>query len=157
LAALRTVLQPEGVMRIMVYSRIAHLWLAAARTLIGDLAAERPSDNLLRRIRQRVMEQTNCWRAELLMSFPEFSTLSGTHDLLLHPHEDPFDIPRITQALDRLGLRLLSFELPTHCASACYKKEFPDDPLQRNAKYWALFEKENPTVFIGMYDFWCRS
>jgi hypothetical protein len=39
----------------------------------------------------------------------DFATLSGTYDLLLHRHEDPFDIPRIERALDRFGLRLLLF------------------------------------------------
>ena len=156
LKALGTVLQPAGVMRIMVYSRTARLWLTAARTLIHDLAAEPPSDDLLRRIRQGVMGQNNCWRANFLMSWPDFSTLPGTYDLLLHSHEDPFDISRISQVLHRLGLRLLSFQLPTPYARACYRKKFPDDPMQRNAKYLASFERDNPTVFFGMYDFWCR-
>jgi 2-polyprenyl-3-methyl-5-hydroxy-6-metoxy-1,4-benzoquinol methylase len=156
LAALTAVLQPSGIMRIMVYSRIARLWVAAARTLISDLVAEQPSDDLLRRIRQRVMEHPNSWKAKFLMSWPDFSTISGTYDLLLHPHEDPFDIQRISHVLDRLGLRLLAFQLPTPYALARYGEAFPDDPMHRNVSYWAMYERNDPTVFFGMYDFWCR-
>jgi 2-polyprenyl-3-methyl-5-hydroxy-6-metoxy-1,4-benzoquinol methylase len=43
-AALAAVLRPGGVMKIMGYSRIARLWVAAARTLIRDLACEPIND-----------------------------------------------------------------------------------------------------------------
>jgi 2-polyprenyl-3-methyl-5-hydroxy-6-metoxy-1,4-benzoquinol methylase len=47
-AALTNVLRPGGVMKIMVYSRIARLWIAAARKLIRDFPSETVNDDILR-------------------------------------------------------------------------------------------------------------
>jgi hypothetical protein len=142
-------------MKIMVYSRIARLWIEAGRTVIRDLAAQPISDELLRQVRRRIMEQTE-GPATYIAKSRDFSTLAGTHDLLLPRHEDPFDIPRITRTLDRLGLRLLSFVLPTPDARARYEARFPHDVLHRDVKCWAVFEKDEPRLFEGMYEFWCR-
>jgi 2-polyprenyl-3-methyl-5-hydroxy-6-metoxy-1,4-benzoquinol methylase len=156
LAALATVLRPGGVMKVMVYSRIARLWLAAVRRLISDLRAEPLSDDLLRRVRQRIIQRSDCRAAKLVMQNESFGTLAGTYDLLLHCHEDSFDVSRIGAALDRCGLRLLSFLLPTPNAIARYHARFPHDPMHRDLHSWQLFEKSDPTIFGGMYDFWCR-
>ena len=51
-------LRPGGVMKIMVYGRIARLWVDAARTVIRDLAGEQVSDDLLRQVRSRIMLRT---------------------------------------------------------------------------------------------------
>ena len=70
----------------------------------------------------------------------DFATLAGTYDLLLHRHEDPFDIKRIERALDQAGLRMLSFDLPLPPVAARYDAMFPDDPKHRDIKSWARFE-----------------
>jgi 2-polyprenyl-3-methyl-5-hydroxy-6-metoxy-1,4-benzoquinol methylase len=152
-AALTAVLRAGGVMRIAVYSRISRLGIVAARTLIRDLLGEQISDDLLRRVRQRLLDQTV---TKWALRSRDFYSLSGVHDLLFHRHEDPFDIPRIAKALDQLGLRLLSFSLPTPDAAARYDKQFPDDPLHRDLRSWLQFEKSEPFIFAGMYKFWCR-
>src|ERR1700730_13394896 len=99
-------------MKIMVYSRIARFLVVAARTLIRDLMVEPATDEVLRRVPKLVREHTEYGPANLLMNTQDFSTLVGTYDLLLPPHEDPFDVPRIARALDRLGLHLISFLPP---------------------------------------------
>jgi SAM-dependent methyltransferase len=155
-AALANILCSGGVMKIMVYSRIAHLWVAAARKLISDFALESVNDDMLRRVRQRIMDRAASWPIQDALDSDDFSTLAGTHDMLLHRHVDPFDISRISRALDRLGLRLLSFLLPTPDAYMRYKIMFPHDPRHRDLNAWARFEQSEPTIFSRMYDFWCR-
>jgi ubiquinone/menaquinone biosynthesis C-methylase UbiE len=154
-AALTMVVRPGGVMKIMVYSRLARAWLAAVRPLIRDLAAEPLSDDLLRRVRQRIMQRSDSW-SKLVMQNENFGSLAGTYDLLLHHHEDPFDISRIIAALGRCGLRFLSFLLPTRDANARYNSQFPHDPSHRDLRSWQQFEKCEPMIFAGMYEFWCR-
>ncbi len=156
-AALAAVLRPGGVMKIMIYSRIARLWVAAARTLIPDLAAEPVTDDVLRRVRQRLLDRTDVQSAQQVANSYDFSTLAGTHDLLLHPHEDPFDVSRISRAMAALNLRLLEFVLPTPDARSRFDAMFPDDPLHRDVESWARFEKSEPGIFGDMYEFWCRS
>jgi hypothetical protein len=60
--------------------------------------------------------------------------------LLLHPHVDPFDIPRIKRALDYAGMTLLSFSLPSPSAGARYDAMFPGDLEHRDFESWAFFE-----------------
>jgi len=76
---------------------------------------------------------------------------------LLHAREDLFDVPRIARALERLRLRLLSFVLPNPAVRAQYNLMFPNDRMNRSLQSLAIFERRNPEVFAGMYDFWCRS
>jgi SAM-dependent methyltransferase len=156
LGALADVLRPGGIMHIMVYSRLARLWVAGARTFIRDLAQQRVTDDILREVRRRFLERQEHPLAAYVMRSKDMTTLSGTHDLLLHRHEDPFDVPRIERALKHFGMRLLTFELPSPPDTARYDAMFPDDPNHRNFKSWLAFEKSEPGIFAGMYNFWCR-
>jgi SAM-dependent methyltransferase len=151
-AALAAVLKPGGAMRVMVYSKVARLKIRAAQRHLADLQ-DRPVDSdLLREARRRLIERA----PDLLAPWIDFYTLAGVHDLLLHRHEDPFDVPRIVRALDRLGLELLAFDLPTPFHRARYRREHPDDPAFRDVAAWAALEKREPFLFQGMYNFHCR-
>lgn len=151
-AALTAILKPGGVMRVMLYSKVARLKVRAAQRHLTDLQ-DRPVDaDLLREARRRLIERA----PDLVASWTDFYTLSGVHDLLLHRHEDPFDVPRIARALDRLGLELLAFQLPTPFHRARYRREHPDDPDFRDVEAWAALERQEPFLFQGMYNFHCR-
>ncbi len=156
LGALADVLRHGGLMNIMVYSRFARLSIVGARTFISDLAQQPVSDDLLREVRRRFLERMAHPVAAKIMRSKDFTTLAGTHDLLLHRHEDPFDIPRIERALQRFGLRLLSFQFPSPTAAARYDAMFPSDTKHRDIKSWHAFEMREPGLFAGMYRFWCR-
>lgn len=151
-AALTGVLRPGGVMRIMLYSKLGRLKVRAAQHYLADLRDRSADPDLLREARRRVIERA----PDLLASWPDFYTLAGVHDLLLNRHEDPFDVPRIARALDRLGLELLAFELPTPWHRARYREENPGDPAFRDVAAWAALELREPFLFEAMYEFACR-
>lgn len=151
-AALAEVLKPGGAMRVMLYSKIARLKVRAAQRHLDDLLGRPADSDLLREARRRLIERA----PDLLAAWPDFYTLAGVHDLLLHRHEDPFDVPRIARALDRLGLELLAFDLPTPRHRARYREDHPDDPAFRDVAAWAALEKREPFLFQAMYDFHCR-
>jgi SAM-dependent methyltransferase len=151
-AALADVLKPGGVMHVMVYSKLARLSVRALRGVIADLDDSAIDDDLLREVRRRIIEHDPA-RAPMTR---DFYSLSGVHDILLHRHEDPFDVPRIRRALDRLGLDLIHFALPTPQDHAGYNAENPHDPLHRDVAAWSKAELRNPRLFSRMYDFWCR-
>ena len=148
--AMSGVLKPGGVMCLMVYSKIARLLVQSWRKSITDLLDHPVSDDLLREVRKRLIEMGRAptWR--------DFFTIGGVHDLLLHRHEDPFDVARIRRNLERLGLGLLRFELPSASEKASYKRENPQDPLFRDYSLWARRELRQSLLFAGMYRFWCR-
>lgn len=153
---LADILHPGGVMKIMIYNRHQRLLIDGARTfLIGDLLQEPVTDDLLRRVRQRFLQLPEHPAAAFAMRSRDFATLAGTHDLLLHVREDPFDLARLERALDRAGLRMLSFRMPTPISAARYDAMFPDDPMHRDIKSFARFELSEPSIAQRHYRFWC--
>ena len=90
LEALAGVLHWGGVMHIMVYNRLQRLMVAAAQTLITDLMRQPVSDDLLRRVRRRVLQNSRKPPASYVVWMNDFGTLAGAHDLLLHRHERYF-------------------------------------------------------------------
>ena len=151
-AALTEVLKPGGVMHLMIYSRLARLTVRALRASIADLDKGVVDDDLLREVRRRIIARNPSGAP----TSRDFYSLSGVHDLLLHRHEDPFDVPRIQRALGRLGLDLIHFKLPTPHHDVLYRAENPHDPLHRDFAAWSKAEQRNPRLFAGMYSFWCR-
>jgi SAM-dependent methyltransferase len=149
-ARLVDVLRPGGAMRVMVNSRTARLPVLAARRLAADLLDRTIDDDLLRAVRRRLIDSA----PELLRGSTDFYTLAGMR-VLLHSHEDAFDVSRIARALDRLGLDLLFFRLPAAAAVERYRREHPSDPNFRDLAAWKALEKRSPFLFAGMYDFWC--
>ena len=154
-AALTGVLAPYGVMRIMVYSRLGRFKVAAARKFISDLLDKPITDDLLRQARRRMLQRSDHPVVAALVERRDFATLAGTHDLLLHRHEDPFDFVRIGRALDNLRLRLLSLELPSAEVKQIYEATYPHDEKHRDIAALAQFERNNIGSFQGNYRFWC--
>jgi 2-polyprenyl-3-methyl-5-hydroxy-6-metoxy-1,4-benzoquinol methylase len=158
LKILADVLHPGGVMRIMVYNRHRRLMMNGARAfVISDLLKEPICDDLLRQVRRRFLEQPKNPAAAYVMCSRDFSTLAGTHDLLLHRHEDPFDIQRIENALTHARLRMLSFDMPSPAITARYDAMFPNDPKHRDFESWARFELIDRDACEHHFSFWCRS
>jgi SAM-dependent methyltransferase len=151
-AALESVLKPGGVMRIMVYSEPARAEIRAAQASLADLGGRPVDGDLLREARRRLIAAPPA----LLEGSIDFYTLPGIHDMLLHPHEDGFDVPRIGRALGSLGLELLAFDLPSPALRARYRRDHPDDPAMRDIAAWAELERRDPSLFRSMHKFWCR-
>ncbi len=151
-AALADVLEPGGVIRVMVYSEPARAQIRAAQALLADLRGRPADGDLLREARRRLIAAP----PGLVEGSIDFYTLQGIHDLLLHPREDSFDVPRIGRALDALGLELLAFDLPSPALRARYRWDHPDDPAMRDLGAWAELERQDPALFRSMHKFWCR-
>jgi SAM-dependent methyltransferase len=151
-AALADVLKPGGVMHVMLYSRAGRMRVRGLQRFLGRLAEQPVDNNVLREVRRRVMTLPPA----AIPPSRDFFSLAGVHDLLLHRHEDPFDIPRVRDALAALGLRLIRIDFSRPALYRRYAELCPGDPLRRNMDGWLAMEKEDPTAFQGMYDFWCR-
>lgn len=151
-SALVDALKPGGLMSIMVYSKLARMRITAARRRITDLLDQPVDDDLLREVRRRLLAEP----VHAVAHSTDFASLGGVHDLLLHRHEDAFDVERIRRGVDQLGLQFLGFQLPGGDRRARYREENPHDLLFRDFTAWARAEWREPELFAGMYHFWCR-
>ena len=152
---LTEVLAPAGVMRIMVYNKVSRMRMWAARKLLGDLVGKPIDDDLLRQVRGTLIARRANPMAMRLMRSRDFTTLAGAHDLLLHRHEDPFDLLRIERAIAALGLCLLRLDLPTPVMEAQYDAKFPQDPGHRDFESLIAFAHEDMGATWGHFQFWC--
>lgn len=154
---LRDILAPGGVMKMALYSEAARGGVVAARELAarhglgGDLAA-------VREIRRLVLQAPEGSELRDLSYSPDFCSVSGARDLLLHVQEHRFSLAQIAAALDRLALGFLGFELDDPAALGAYRERFPADPHAVSLANWERFEADRPATFAGMYQFWaCAS
>lgn len=65
-------------------------------------------------------------------------------------------LPQIEDMMNRLGLKALSFNVPSTETLLNYEKMFPEDKARANLKNWNEFELKFPDTFAGMYQFWCQ-
>ncbi|MEQ8395099.1 methyltransferase domain-containing protein [Thalassobaculum sp.] len=150
---LRGLLAPGGLMRIALYSR-------RARAGFDDIRATIPVDGpVIERVRQArrtVMGMPAGHPARALLRTADFYAASGVRDALLHVSETVVDPIWIDEALRKLDLRFLGFELPDPAILALYRRHRRDDPAALDLSVWDSVEAERPDIFLGMYQFWCR-
>ncbi|MET0247392.1 MAG: class I SAM-dependent methyltransferase [Sphingomonas sp.] len=150
-AALAAALKPGGTMRVMLYSRFSRMQVRAARARIADLVDRPVTPALVRDVRARFIDEPD----HPIVRSVDFHSMGGVHDLLLHAHEDAFDLPRIGRALAALGLDLLQIDLPGRAARDAWLTDHPDDPHLRDLAALHAWEIRNPRLFNGMYPIWC--
>ena len=146
-------LEPDGLMRIALYSERARRCVRAAREVLAPLALPRTAEGI-RRCRQVIMELPAGHPARDVLGFGDFYSLSGCRDLLMHVQEHTFTPTQITKCLDTLGLRLLKVECDA-LTQASFDSMFPDASARADFDAWDRMEQAHPDAFRGMIQFWC--
>lgn len=152
--SLLSLLRPNGLMRLGLYSELARRDVVAAREFIAakgfgqDLEA-------IRNCRQAMIGGAAgaCWRP--VLNRRDFYTTSECRDLLFHVQEHRLDLATIGAFLADNGLVFLGFELDPAIVGA-YREAFPDDPAAIDLARWQAFEHRHPDTFSGMYQFWVQ-
>lgn len=152
-ATLVSLLKPDGIMFIGLYSSTARRSINAARAAIAK-GGYPPTPEGMRRFRKDSPKLLSKKDLQTLMKAKDYYSLNGYRDALFHAHEDQFDIPRIKTDLKNMGLVFEGFRLPEEVMTQ-FRNKFPDDPKGFNLDNWHAFEQANPDTFIGCYRFWC--
>ncbi len=153
---LRSLLKPRGLMRIALYSRTARRPLSAAKVIMSqnNLAADAAG---IRALRQHILNLPDADPLKRITGGDDFYSLSGCRDLLCHVQEHQVDLGEIATMLKQLDLVFRGFEFPTKAPLAAYHQAFPQDKYGLGLTTWARYEASHPTVFAGMYQFWCQA
>ena len=152
---LRELLAPTGMMRISLYSAYARRIVRAAREQI-DAGEDSTDPDKIREVRRRMLEDTEARDFAPLLTSDDFYSMSGCRDLLFHVQEHQFTLPRIEEALVRLGLRFCGFEPPDASLLQFFSRANPGPEALLDLGLWDRFEQANPDIFAGMYQFWCE-
>jgi len=140
-------LKIEGLMKIGLYSELARSGVVKIQNEIEKLNIE-SSYSAMKSFRNKIInskEEHHKWIAMV----SDFYSMSTLQDLLFHVQEHRFTIPQIDASLTQLGLVFCGFE-------GWLAYNYTNKKSLYDLEKWDAFEKENPRVFAGMYQFWCQ-
>jgi tetratricopeptide (TPR) repeat protein len=149
-----SLLRPNGLMRIALYSERARDQIIAAQNLVEKSHIGRSADEI-RSFRQELLANPNSELARAIIGSLDFFGTSTCRDLLFHAQEHRFTLPRIKAFLGANNLEFLGLEV-SQSVRRQYIARFPEDSVVANLDNWHVFEQEHPGTFIGMYQFWVQ-
>lgn len=147
-------LNPDGLMRIALYSKIARKHLVVAQDIIKQKGFP-PTIEGMRDFRGQSAELLDKDVLNTISAVSDYYHAAMYRDMLFHVQEHCFDIPGIDAALKKLDLGFVQFILPP-AVIAQYVAAYPSDPAATSLANWHKFEQSHPQLFLGMYQFWCR-
>ena len=153
LKVLLSLLEPHGVLKLGLYSKIARTHITHARKFAKENKFKSNIEDI-RKFRYKIL---NSSRDDLLSKVSlgkDFYTTSAVRDLIFHEQEYCFTIPEITKIFSNLKLNFLGFTEPL--IKNKYFKIYIDDKKNIMLKNWIKYEKNNPETFRGMYNFWVK-
>jgi SAM-dependent methyltransferase len=149
-----SLLRPNGVMRIGLYSHAARVHIRAARDFIAH-GGYQPTPDGIRAARVAILSSAD-EAARWVSKSPDFFTTSSCRDLLFHVQEHQFTLPQIKDFLSENGLTFLGFENLESPVLAGYRRKYPGDAGLTDLDHWHAFEMQHPHLFGGMYQFWVQ-
>jgi SAM-dependent methyltransferase len=152
---LNSLLRPNGLMFVALYSRRARQAVSQARAFIAQRGFGSGADGI-RRCRQEIMALDDSAPLRSVTRFGDFYTVSNCRDLLFHVQEHQVDLADIGTFLAEHRLTLIGFLLDPAIQKQ-YQARFPHDPAMLDLDCWSAFEADNPDTFAGMYQFWVQA
>jgi 2-polyprenyl-3-methyl-5-hydroxy-6-metoxy-1,4-benzoquinol methylase len=146
---LLSLLRPNGLMFVGLYSASARRSLTAARDFIAVRGYRATADDI-RACRQDLIMHSG------MPPFRDFSSTSGCRDLLFNVMEHQFTIPQIGAFLDANHLTFLGFEQLPADVRRQFQEQFPGDAAMGDLASWHSFEQMHPLTFGNMYFFWVQ-
>ena len=151
LKVLLKVLKNNGFLKLGLYSEIARQAIVEAREYITTKNFQ-PKDEDIKNFREDVFSG-KIEQISNLRNWGNFYTMSECRDLCFNTQEHRFTINQLQETLKSNKLKFLGFLLQQPI-KYLYKKYFPEDHTQTNLQNWETFEKQHPTTFASMYQFW---
>lgn len=152
---LLSLLRPDGVMRIALYSEIARRHVVAARRFVTERGfGDSPDD--IRRFRQAVLALPEDDIVRRVAATADFFSISECRDLVFHVQEHRFTLPQIAVLVASGKMNFLGFDIAQPVLNR-YRARFPEDRAATDLGCWHRFELDHPDTFGGMYQFWMQA
>jgi tetratricopeptide (TPR) repeat protein/SAM-dependent methyltransferase len=154
LQLLVSLLRPNGVLNLGLYSARARQPVAAIRQYVAERGYQ-PVPEDIRRCRQDLLGLDDDDIRKEVVYWQDFGSVSGCRDLLFHVQEHGHSLPEIGEWLRRLGLTFLGMDTGAQVKRQ-FKARYPDPAAATDLELWNDFEQEAPESFVGMYHFWVQ-
>ncbi len=151
---LLTCLQPDGLMKIALYSEAARQSVVLCRNWIKEQGFASTPEGI-RDFRQRIMQMDDANPLKNIMSWTDFFSMSMCRDLVFHVQEHRVTPLWIKSVLNDFGLYCMSMSINNPFFKKEYLSMYAGDPEVKNLGNLHEYEKRNPGVFRDMYQFWC--
>ena len=142
----------NGMIKVALYSKLARSDVSKIREEI-DKAGVNTNGDEMRNFRKLLIDSSEDHHKRVQFS-DDFFCLSEFRDLLFHEHEHRFSLTEIKDAVVSQGLKFCGFQ-NRQIVKLFEKNESNPDSIY-NLESWHNFEKQNPSIFSGMYEFWCQ-
>ena len=145
-------------MRLSLYSDRARKGVVSAREFISKTNDTGPVEEKIRSFRQSIIQGKNSHakRIFFVTNWPDFHSMSECRDLFFHAKEHRFTLPKIQAMLDKVNLIFAGFEFSSNSTSAEFAMKHKSENANQSLDLWDEYEKENPSTFLGMYQFWVQ-
>jgi SAM-dependent methyltransferase len=153
LAVLRSLLKPQGLMNIGLYSEYAREKVVAYRKIVAEKGWPASTDGV-RALREYVMALDNDDPMKEIAMCRDFFTTSMCRDLLFHVQEHRYTMLQLKDMYDRFGLSLYDFSYMTVDTLNRFKAQFPDAKDFCDFEKWEEYELKHKDTFLGMYQMW---
>ena len=153
LSNLFDVLEPEGFLKLGLYSKYAREEILKARKLIKEKDIK-PNIDGIRKFRNDLLNG-EIKEVNEISNWSDFYSTSMCRDLCFHTHENCYTLIEIKNMLKVSNLEFLGFTLSKEIRDK-YQIDNKDKDSLKNLELWNKFEKLNPNSFREMYQFWAR-
>ncbi|WP_269615905.1 class I SAM-dependent methyltransferase [Prochlorococcus marinus] len=153
LSNLFDVLEPDGFLKLGLYSKYAREEIIKARKLIKEKDIK-PNIDGIRNFRNDLLNR-EIKEVNEISNWSDFYSTSMCRDLCFHTHENCYTLIEIKNMLKVSNLEFLGFTLSKEIRDK-YQIDNKDKDSLKNLELWDKFEKLNPNSFREMYQFWSR-
>jgi SAM-dependent methyltransferase len=148
---LLTLLAPNAIMRVGLYSEAARRPIVEARAVVAKRGYPATPEGI-RALRQTIIREKDELRWKSLVQTVDFYSMSGCRDMFFNVMEHRFIIPQIKSFLQDERLSFLGFELDPKVIEK-FQQQNPGADALTDLSAWEAFEAANPQTFLNMYLF----
>ena len=153
LKILLNLLEPNGLLKLGLYSEIARQNIVKARNFIKRKNIKSTVDEI-RNFREIIENKDVDPALKKIFQSKDFYSTSMARDLMFHVQEHRFKLLEISKILKNLNLEFLGFS--NQKIKSKFSRMFPNDKKNISLENWDKFENSNPDTFYNMYQFWVR-
>ncbi|MFC5418159.1 tetratricopeptide repeat protein [Bosea eneae] len=156
LRILASLLAPNGLMFLGLYSELARSSVVAGRHFVAEQGLPAEPAGVRAGRRAIIIQAARPELGMLISPASDFWTLSECRDMIFHVEEHRFTLIEIGSMLQSCGLEFLGLELANPLDRARFEADHADKADIRSPAAWHDFENHYPNTFGDTYRIWAR-